>query len=665
MVAGPKLIQDSDDEENPDNNRSPVAASNVSPTCQRIIRSSPLSKLPSEEELSTGSTGKNLIIHFFRRLRGSQSLEVLNRQIKDARDNLLKSSSDGPSSIIKSFPSSHQLFESPAGSGVNLRRATTAFSERKEKKPLKTYGSRASQDDSRIFSSNPHVQNHSSIPSTVGTSSFHEDEACEITTEEVRDDLNGIPLTEKEVGQSASSSARNTLKHEFAHGASTFSASPAIMENTSIIADKFLEVSNGSPTPLKLDETSAVNGFVARTTSSKPQDSLDDPASLPTISKRGQAQGEEFLIPDPNDTKPKKRPRFLLDLPDPCKAEDMPNSDYHNVSPTKRARTGRMDKFGNQPNPDDTDDELSLSLSKQQPSYTTSKQSKAKGLHEKDELDDEKLGSDDIGIGLPVEKYQPRPSRSRSGRQDDELIVPVDFSKRPEAIAKGRKKNKRRKTTAFEQLLHENEDETDIVQVKIPSPMKDLKKLRDVPTTNNVEAIDQPQPEVDPSRDKSTAAPPKKRGRPRKQVSGIHEEQEKSSCYQDSPTKFTTAELNKSNTKKRKASLGHDLDQSSADEDLPPPADLESDIPNPLTRSPLSPPFQKDPMVSKPITLSPSPINNSNIQQSSSALQTPPKTAAPAKGPEKHSPINSGKVAYRVGLSKRARIEPLLRVVRK
>lgn len=46
--------------------------------------------------------------------------------------------------------------------------------------------------------------------------------------------------------------------------------------------------------------------------------------------------------------------------------------------------------------------------------------------------------------------------------------------------------------------------------------------------------------------------------------------------------------------------------------------------------------------------------------------ETPKKsTKAPDKGPDKHSPISSGKVGYRVGLSKRARIEPLLRIVRK
>lgn len=566
--------------------------------------------------------------------------------------------------MIKSFPSSHQLFESPAGSRVNLRRATTAFSERKEKKPLKTYGSKASQDDSRIFRSDLHVQNHSSLPSTVGTSSFHEDGISETTRGALRDGLNDMTLMEDKVGHGANSDAEYTLQRNCAPGDSTISALPAMSKKAGVISDKFPERSDGSTMPLTPDETPALHGSFARSTPSKLRHSSDDPVSFPIISKRSSAQIEEVPISDPIDTKSKKRPRVQLDLPDPCVAENIPVPDYDNVSPTKRARTGRTEECGNQPDRDDTYDELSLSVSKQQPSHTTFKQSKTKRPREKDELDDAKLGSDDICIGLPVEKYQPRPSRSRSGRLDEELLVPVDFSKRPEAAAKGKKKNKRRKTTAFEQLVHEDEDETDIFQVKIPSPSKDPEKVRDAPTKNKPEVTDRPQPDMGTLKDIYTAPPPKKRGRPKKVVSEPHGEQEKLTRDPNSPTKSRIAVLNRSTSKKSKVPLGHDSDQSSAEEDFPFPPEIKPDISDPPPRSPQSPPFQKEPPVPipVPVTRSPSPTKP-NIQLSS-ALQTPPKTA-PAKGPDKHSPINSAKVAYRVGLSKRARIEPLLRVVRK
>ncbi|KAK7535986.1 uncharacterized protein J3D65DRAFT_668441 [Phyllosticta citribraziliensis] len=54
----------------------------------------------------------------------------------------------------------------------------------------------------------------------------------------------------------------------------------------------------------------------------------------------------------------------------------------------------------------------------------------------------EPLNSDDILIGLPKEKYQPRPSRSRSSRLAVE--EPIDYSINPEKAAK--QKAKRRKT---------------------------------------------------------------------------------------------------------------------------------------------------------------------------------------------------------------------------
>lgn len=569
---------------------------------------------------------------------------------------------------------------------MNLRRATTAFSEKKEKKPLKTYGSRASQDDSRISSSDLQMRSHLSLPSTFGTGSFHEIGAREITKEEVPNGVNGKSLAEDELWHNV----QNPLQQQRAHDASAISGSPTTREKASTIGDKIPEISNGKTISLTSDETSVLHASIARTTF-KHQDSSDDPVSLPNILQKPSPQGEKFPIPDPLNTKPKKRPRFLLDLPDTREADDVPALDYHNASPTKRARISKTDKSGNEVDQDDTCDELSLALSKQQPSHTTSKQSKTKRLREIDQLSDDKLGLDDVDIGLPVEKYQPRPSRSRSGRQDEELIVPVDFSKRPEAAAKGKKKNKRRKTTAFEQLLHSDEAETDIVQIKIPSPMKESEKVQDVPTINNFETTNQLQAEIDPSRDKHTAAPPKKRGRPRKQVPEIREEQENPACSESSPVKsIQTAKPNKATSKKRKAAaLENDLDQTSTeeqeqeeDENLPPspplPSKMKSNIPQkppPTYTPPFPPSLQKHSPVTvhvplpvtapSPITRSPSPIDTNNNKQPSSALQTPRKTAPAAKGPDKHSPINSGKVAYRVGLSKRARIEPLLRIVRK
>ena len=95
----------------------------------------------------------------------------------------------------------------------------------------------------------------------------------------------------------------------------------------------------------------------------------------------------------------------------------------------------------------DVHDELSL------PPPSTSKHKASKVLKEKEagsSAANEELNSDDPTIGLPKDQYQPRPSRSRGNQNDSELMIPENFSKRPEAVAKGKRKTKnRRKTTAL------------------------------------------------------------------------------------------------------------------------------------------------------------------------------------------------------------------------
>lgn len=596
-------------------------------------------------------------------------VDNLNREIQVARDNLLKSSSDGPLALPKPLPSSRQLLDSPGASRVKLRRATVAIPERKEKKPLKTYSSKASQDDSGIHRSDQNVQNHSSLRSKTSTSSFNEDGFGESTGWVTRDGPNSLPSKEHKMGHDAYSDTRRILQQECAHNNSTVSTSTATMTRVgslSNVTDSIPRQSDGSTMPLTPDETITLHDSFVTLTASKLPYSSEDPVLFSTLSKKDSVPAEEVFSPDPINSKSKKRPRVLLELPDPCAAEKKVTSDHHDTSPTKRARIHRSEESGNQSDQDDTCDELSLSLLKENPSNITSKQSNTNRPRERDELDDDKLGSDDIGIDLPVEKYQPRPSRSRSGRANEELLVPIDFSKRPEAIAKGKKKNKRRKTTAFEQLVHEDKDERDIFQVKIPSPSKGSEpfpvglKLRDIPMNLNTEVTKGPQAETDASKEVSKAPPTKKRGRPKKQVQEPHEEQVKPACDPaPSPTKSRITVPNQSTSKKRKLPTNLDPDLSCAEEDGALPPETNPNIPDspppPLSARP-SPSRNKDP----PITRSPSPTT----KHLSSALQTPPKTV-PAKGPDKHSPISSGKVAYRVGLSKRARIEPLLRIMRK
>ena len=66
----------------------------------------------------------------------------------------------------------------------------------------------------------------------------------------------------------------------------------------------------------------------------------------------------------------------------------------------------------------------------------------------------DELGSDDIAVEFLKEQYQSRPSRSRATRADNEFLLAVDFSKRPEAVAKA--KIKRRRTTGGHIPTHED-----------------------------------------------------------------------------------------------------------------------------------------------------------------------------------------------------------------
>ena len=334
------------------------------------------------------------------------------------------------------------------------------------------------------------------------------------------------------------------------------------------------------------------------------------------------------------------------------------------------------------PAPKDTEgtqDELSLSIpeaSSKSP-VKPAKVSKRK-RDTKDESFD-KLGSDDDAVGIPKEQYQPRPTKRRSGNKDGEVFLPTDFSKRPEAIGKGKRKNRRLKTTAFQELLPKDEDEDEDDEVKmVPDPRFDIpdkkaskvsaeKNQPDVERCENAEIVP---PEAQP--EQNQAAKPsgqKKRGRPKKATANLSEEIavdepeadidiDDDGAEIEDPIISTTAKKSrkKSGTKKTSAPL---FDEQDGNEDEIPvveddPEDLPPNVLNVTSGNTTVQPLSEKPASEiSPVKANPPP-------------ETPRKSTTPApKGPDKHSPISSGKVAYRVGLSKRARIAPLLRIVRK
>ncbi len=302
-----------------------------------------------------------------------------------------------------------------------------------------------------------------------------------------------------------------------------------------------------------------------------------------------------------------------------------------------------------------------------------------------DNIPADEPGSDDIDIGLPKDQYQPRPSRSRSGRGAEEVIVPVDFSKRPEAAVKKKSRAKRSKTTAFHELLAKTEvdEEEDTIDYKPTMkamekiPTREFGKFEEAHSTkqraeNEVDEDTQP----DPKPVTKSAEKKKQRGRPKKGVTeapeskiprGIDSNETQLDIDSEDVQHPASTRKAKTGTKAKQAPLpiSEELVRDSDDE----LCDVDNIISNSSKILRETQGSGTTPSLVEKATTSASPTKIAAVAPAI-AMETPPQTPRKAdtpaqKGPDKHSPISSGKVAYRVGLSKRARIAPLLRIVRK
>ena len=372
-------------------------------------------------------------------------------------------------------------------------------------------------------------------------------------------------------------------------------------------------------------------------------------------------------------------------------------------------------------------DELSLSVPTA--SVTNKCQTKTQKNREFSERRGDELDSDENAIGLPKDYYQPRPSKSRSGHGNGELLIPADYSKRPEAVPKKKRKLSRRKTTAFHELipkeepeeeedevvnqagfeapkfkalklvteqdeLHmENTDKAEIDQGLIERDLESIgkptpstkqrgrpKKVSmmeslgyetsehedQIPPMGPTTEISMPENEASPQLAKQPTESKKQRGRPKKGAAetskGKTSEANDASIERDiAPEKPNQPTAAKKLGKKGRNAQGpiatseelirdSDGDSDAADEGGSIPTRvLEETHGNVIASKP-----------SEKAASSPSPSKSEAVPP-----ETPHKQGSLPKGPDKHSPISGGKVAYRVGLSKRQRIAPLLRIVRK
>ena len=333
--------------------------------------------------------------------------------------------------------------------------------------------------------------------------------------------------------------------------------------------------------------------------------------------------------------------------------------------------------------------------------------------------------SSDPGPDLPPkETYNPRPSRFRGAGTVDSLIEAIDFSKRPEKGLKGAKRGrpKSKGIATLEPLPVESNGadsvkDVDIDQDKFTSTNGVTNPIREQRVAETVEVEE---PDVD---SESIAQPPspkaepiakRKRGRPKKQdksseaapaepkleARGRKRGSANALAEQDDGTTTVYSDHDTRASKRSKRQPRQDeprvLMSDSSDEDAGSTAEAAAaaaaaadDRP---TRPPLSP--------SKSTNIERSRARSrSNVPGGSKAENVEPHVAmtgeesiaAPnkdpttprkeppkidrtptgtgdttkGKGPNKHSPLSGGKISYRVGLSRKARIEPLLRVMKK
>ena len=360
-------------------------------------------------------------------------------------------------------------------------------------------------------------------------------------------------------------------------------------------------------------------------------------------------------------------------------------------------------------------DELSLLTCDPDSTITTSKETLRCDNNKKRKKEQvEEPGSDDTAIGIPKDQYQPRPTRSRYGCAGEVLEL-TDFSKRPKVVGKRKREFQRRKTTAFQELVPKSEDDDDEDNVELPrilpivktklAPNSSARKKLTADLRENIDGICIQS--CTKGQEPREAQKADKRGRPRKVdqvmsnidpaeqiddlvhkgVDGEHAiinpadgnvtfntlEQTNSCEMNNAPghahtshveletgkTTLTIKKLRKKSTatKDQVAAVSHKNVRGSMEERGI--AGEDGDL-----RSQILGETQGKAKTSETA------MNNLPSISATKTTDVPPETprkatSATQRGPDKHSPINSGTVAYRVGLSKRARIEPLLRMVRK
>ncbi len=736
-MAKHKVIEDSDDEDNgsPSPEKAPPPLElNTNPVVNHETSAAPEEPQPSVGS-STASTGM-LAFPTPCTAGGLTFIETMNREIRNAHRALIEPTPDNSLTSTRALGSSQQHSpDTPSTSRSKMKRSKTSVERPKAKKPLKRYGS-MSRDVFEFRGDSdgePDGILHNDLTSSGAISKRQ--------TQDMEGKMASTWGLSSGDTEALGSSDRRALDARIENSRVSPQMPPPAMKPTSFEQTQVSEM-NPLPATDPMDLTTPANSRTTEDTRSLKLTYSDDRMPTPTMSSRGRSDEGNVLDTDSADGS-RKRPRWDMDLEVPDEESGglvEPSSSASIISPSKTITVTKStysvglsisdETIDDQspllqrrlidgpetinpivplPQPfehDEGQDELSLSISDPEPESKHQKRPtqdpKNKDINEPVH---DGLSSDDTTIGLPRDQYQPRPSKSRSGRGNDEVVIPTDHTKKPEATAKKKRKFQRRKTTAFHELIpkDENEEEEDEV-IKPPTlsvpKRKTLRILEDSdeearePKDNVKENHSRPHGEDEPAPEPQGAK--KQRGRPKKganepvkdkaaietKIDHDHEDEEpqkelivdgfsdkvsqekrtnpnkpvaaakepvsapkarrgrKRSKVSEAPIAISEEHVHNSDDELGVFDDGQDASRKALDE-----KEGNSMLQKPAEKTAASPP--------PPKTVQPPP-------------ETPRKaTSATPKGPDKHSPISNGKVAYRVGLSKRARIEPLLRIVRK
>ena len=723
-----KVIEDSDDDENAaatPPRRLATGLSDITVCTLFNLDGSPSNTLQDQNaDPSTSSTGpcSSRLPCSPLTIEANELKELLNRESRAAHQSLIEPTPKSAYPAVEAYSCSQQQTPtSPTTSHLKTKRSKTSIERPKAKRSLKTYG-KSSQDifdfhggsDGELDATprmglrhNPEKSKSNEkrrIDRAASRRGSQNEDVLEKTITPSSGDRDLLPTELKRHEASSAAEQEGSLQSSMPPPASKskpFDQSQRSQRDTlPKNADPLVSKSSTSsvlpptvatyPKPYSEDQSSALM---------RPAGSTDDEDCSQDLAKsvrfRSMGPDEAARRIDVNSTERSASSSSISETLPSMTINNEGTNQSNNVSEEFSLRLGNslvdsafethMSMTINPavllPAPTDTDsaqDELSLSVPEAAGSHVAKPHKAPKRKRNTDEEPLDELDSDDNALGVPKEHYQPRPSKRRAGGGEDEIIVPTDFSKRPEVIAKSKRKTKRHKTTAFQELLPKDEDEDEEIKIvpdpRFEIPQKKTPKLStesdrpDLKRHDNTEDI-RPEAQIERNQaPKSTGQ--KKRGRPKKVVTNLSEEtvvdeietdHNHDSVEVDEHVLSATAKRSRKKTTTKETAPPITDEQDATNNGVPAVQD-DSEAPSADTNI-LN---EINGNIVPPNHTAQSSPSTSPAKANTAPPETPHKPATPApKGPDKHSPISSGKVAYRVGLSKRARIAPLLRIVRK